>query len=263
MFRLERSNRPWRPLGRRACSRHRTCSRFGPVDAIGLWAIAAAAPARTAVIEPDGRAVSYAELAREADRYGRGPAGAGPGRRGHGRGAAAQQRHRAGRCTSPRSRPACTSCRSTGTRSARRSPTSWATAARGRSWRTSASPATRRRPRTWPGSSTGAVRGSGAVPGFGPLARLGDDGPAGRPYPRTHGAPMLYTSGTSGRPKGVRRPLTGADPDDAAAMAAWFFGLFGLAPLDGNVHSVRLAAVPHRACSTSPRSRSSSATRWC
>jgi long-chain acyl-CoA synthetase len=26
----------------------------------------------------------------------------------------------------------------------------------------------------------------------------------------------LYTSGTSGRPKGVRRPLTGMDPDDIA-----------------------------------------------
>jgi len=47
---------------------------------------------------------------------------------------------------------------------------------------------------------------------------------------------MLYTSGTSGRPKGVRRPLTGMDPDDTAGMAAWFFSLFGLAPFDGHVH---------------------------
>ena len=74
------------------------------------------------------------------------------------------------------------------------------------------------------------------MPGFEPLGRLGDDGPDGRPHPRTHGAPMLYTSGTSGRPKGVRRPLTGADPDDAAVTAAWFFHLFGLAPFDGHVH---------------------------
>ena len=43
-----------------------------PVDAIGLWAIAARTPDRAAVIEPDGRVVTYAELAREADRYGRG-----------------------------------------------------------------------------------------------------------------------------------------------------------------------------------------------
>ena len=76
----------------------------------------------------------------------------------------------------------------------------------------------------------------GPVPGFEPLSRLGDDGTAVRPFPRTHGAPMLYTSGTSGRPKGVRRPLTGIDPDDAAAEATWFFGLFGLAPYDGHVH---------------------------
>ena len=39
---------------------------------IGLWAIAAATPERTAVIEPDGGTVSYAELAARADRYGRG-----------------------------------------------------------------------------------------------------------------------------------------------------------------------------------------------
>ena len=42
------------------------------VNAIGLWAIAARTPDRTAVIEPDGRVVTYAELAREADRYARG-----------------------------------------------------------------------------------------------------------------------------------------------------------------------------------------------
>ena len=74
------------------------------------------------------------------------------------------------------------------------------------------------------------------MPGFEPLGRLGDDGSDARPSPRTHGAPMLYTSGTSGRPKGVRRPLTGADPDDAAATAAWFFHLFGLAPFGSHVH---------------------------
>ena len=42
------------------------------MDAIGLWAIAARTPDRAAVIEPDGHVVSYAELAAEADRYGRG-----------------------------------------------------------------------------------------------------------------------------------------------------------------------------------------------
>ena len=47
---------------------------------------------------------------------------------------------------------------------------------------------------------------------------------------------MVYTSGTSGRPKGVRRPLTGADPDEVPPTATWFFGLFGLKPFDGHVH---------------------------
>jgi long-chain acyl-CoA synthetase len=47
---------------------------------------------------------------------------------------------------------------------------------------------------------------------------------------------MVYTSGTSGRPKGVRRPLTGEDPDQPPLAAGWFFGIFGLKPLDGNVH---------------------------
>ena len=39
---------------------------------IGLWTIATAEPERTAVIEPGGRAVSYAGLAARADQYGRG-----------------------------------------------------------------------------------------------------------------------------------------------------------------------------------------------
>ena len=85
------------------------------------------------------------------------------------------------------------------------------------------------------GIDPGARFAVGEVPGFAPLAALGADG-AGRPDPRTAGAPMMYTSGTSGRPKGVRRPLTGEDPDQVPPTAGWFFGLFGLAPLDGHVH---------------------------
>ncbi|NUT36601.1 MAG: acyl-CoA synthetase [Hamadaea sp.] len=76
---------------------------------------------------------------------------------------------------------------------------------------------------------------TGKIDGFEPLAGL-DDGGEGRPAERTTGAPMVYTSGTSGRPKGVRRPLTGADPDQVPAVTTWFFGLFGLRPFDGHVH---------------------------
>jgi long-chain acyl-CoA synthetase len=50
------------------------------------------------------------------------------------------------------------------------------------------------------------------------------------------GAPMVYTSGTTGRPKGVRRALTGADPDLLPPAGLWFFGIFNLAPFDGHVH---------------------------
>ena len=79
----------------------------------------------------------------------------------------------------------------------------------------------------------------GNIAGFAPLAALGAeaaDATTDRPDPRTAGALMVYTSGTSGRPKGVRRALTGEDPDQMPMAAPWFFGLFGLKPFDGHVH---------------------------
>ena len=76
----------------------------------------------------------------------------------------------------------------------------------------------------------------GEIAGFRPLAELGADEPPGRPDHRTLGAPMVYTSGTTGRPKGVRRALTGADPDLLPPAGRWFFGIFDLQPFDGHVH---------------------------
>jgi long-chain acyl-CoA synthetase len=75
----------------------------------------------------------------------------------------------------------------------------------------------------------------GEVPGFTPLSALGATS-SGRPGNRTAGAPMVYTSGTTGRPKGVRRPLTGTDPDDVPPASMWFFGIFGIKPFDDHVH---------------------------
>ncbi|MBK1788701.1 acyl-CoA synthetase [Prauserella cavernicola] len=86
------------------------------------------------------------------------------------------------------------------------------------------------------GLAAGTRFAVGAVPGFRDVAELAASGGQGRPDQRTAGSPMLYTSGTTGRPKGVRRPLTGADPDSVPAASTWFFGIFGLAPFDGHVH---------------------------
>src|ERR1051325_7182113 len=74
----------------------------------------------------------------------------------------------------------------------------------------------------------------GDVPGYRSLRELG--GPDTPPPDRSAGGPMHYTSGTTGRPKGVRRALSGADPDDAASMMSFFFGMFGIKPHEGNVH---------------------------
>ncbi|MDP3893441.1 AMP-binding protein [Nocardioides sp.] len=42
------------------------------------------------------------------------------------------------------------------------------------------------------------------------------------------GSLMMYTSGTTGRPKGVRRPLSGLDADTGAKSYTWLFREFGM-----------------------------------
>jgi long-chain acyl-CoA synthetase len=76
----------------------------------------------------------------------------------------------------------------------------------------------------------------GDVDGFRRIEELGSGQGDGLPANRTAGSPMLYTSGTTGRPKGVRRPLSGADPDQVPAASTWFFGIFGLSPFNDHVH---------------------------
>ncbi|HEX2176033.1 MAG TPA: acyl-CoA synthetase [Nocardioidaceae bacterium] len=76
----------------------------------------------------------------------------------------------------------------------------------------------------------------GAIGGFQALDELAECQPDTLPEDRTAGAPMQYTSGTTGRPKGVRRPLTGAAPESVAERTALFFSLFGMQPFDDNVH---------------------------
>ncbi len=78
----------------------------------------------------------------------------------------------------------------------------------------------------------------GDVPGFGSFAELRDRQPTDRPEERSLGDTMNYTSGTTGYPKGVRRSLSGADPDAAAIGLAGILLLFGIQSRDNNVHIV-------------------------
>jgi len=76
----------------------------------------------------------------------------------------------------------------------------------------------------------------GAVDGFRPAAELTDGQPDTAPEGRTTGAAMHYTSGTTGRPKGVKRGLFEIDPSDMGELMGYLPNLFGIAPQDGHVH---------------------------
>ncbi|RSN14506.1 acyl-CoA synthetase [Nonomuraea sp. WAC 01424] len=80
--------------------------------------------------------------------------------------------------------------------------------------------------------------GDGKQDGFRPAAELTDGQPDTAPPDRTAGATMHYTSGTTGRPKGVRRTLSGLDPDDGAELMTFLLGLFGITAGPPNAHLV-------------------------
>ncbi|MBI2705989.1 MAG: acyl-CoA synthetase [Actinobacteria bacterium] len=65
---------------------------------------------------------------------------------------------------------------------------------------------------------------------------LKDGQPTSAPGNRIAGNPMHYTSGTTGRPKGVKRALVDIDPDVLGELYSGFQGMFGVQPFDGNVH---------------------------
>ncbi|MGH0034917.1 MAG: acyl-CoA synthetase [Myxococcota bacterium] len=76
----------------------------------------------------------------------------------------------------------------------------------------------------------------GAVPGFRDFSELGAGQPETLPEDRSSGQVMNYTSGTTGRPKGVRRTLADLSPDLVATLTTGFLGMFDLQPEDDNVH---------------------------
>ena len=76
----------------------------------------------------------------------------------------------------------------------------------------------------------------GRVPGFRVYAELSSGQPATAPGERIAGQVMNYTSGTTGRPKGVRRALAPFDPDTVASLYGMFLAMFGIGPRGDNVH---------------------------
>ncbi|WP_029433078.1 AMP-binding protein [Blastococcus sp. URHD0036] len=77
----------------------------------------------------------------------------------------------------------------------------------------------------------------GTAAGWRPYAELGAGHPSAEPEDRTAGQVMAYTSGTTGRPKGVRRALPGVPPEAALTRGQALIRHYGARPGEG-VHLV-------------------------
>jgi long-chain acyl-CoA synthetase len=201
------------------------------MTATGLWNIAADMPGRRAVVDPDGGVVTYRELADRADRFGRGfrELGLEPGD--------------TVVMAMPNSADLLALYFAVLQTGLYVVPVNWHLVGPEVAYIIADSGAKVFIAHSRfadmaieAGEDVAAKFSVGDIPGFTPLAELGASSPGGRPEQRTAGAPMVYTSGTTGRPKGVRRPLTGADPDDVSPASMWFFGIFGIKPFDDHVH---------------------------
>lgn len=86
----------------------------------------------------------------------------------------------------------------------------------------------------------------GDAPGFRPFSALTDGQPTSTPEGRRTGTTMTYTSGTTGRPKGVRRTLHPVAPELVSTQQALFLSLFGMMPGQPGVH-ICVAPLYHTA----------------
>jgi long-chain acyl-CoA synthetase len=86
------------------------------------------------------------------------------------------------------------------------------------------------------GIPAGGRLGVGGISGFTRLDQATAEASPELPLARTAGQVMNYTSGTTGRPKGVRRALPPIDPDTMGSLYALFLSMFAIEPESDNVH---------------------------
>jgi long-chain acyl-CoA synthetase len=78
----------------------------------------------------------------------------------------------------------------------------------------------------------------GEIDGFRDYDELKKGQPGDTPADRQTGLVMNYTSGTTGRPKGVRRRLPGTEPEAGGRGFGGMLTMFGMRSFDDNVHIV-------------------------
>lgn len=76
----------------------------------------------------------------------------------------------------------------------------------------------------------------GEISGFRPFDELIQGQPDTLPKDRQAGAVMNYTSGTTGKPKAVKRAMGEMDPESMAGLMTMMLALFGIEPEKDNVH---------------------------
>jgi long-chain acyl-CoA synthetase len=86
------------------------------------------------------------------------------------------------------------------------------------------------------GRAPGARLAVGTIPGFASYEALKSGRSSDTPKGRIAGQFMQYTSGTTGRPKGIRRPLFDVDPDIVGSILAGHLARFDIAPGGDGVH---------------------------